>query len=777
MKRIELLMKENFLTKSLRRIILFGTILAFAAVFFGAVEARKTMSNRVVDWLPAGFEETRDFYWYLGHFREGGLLMASWDGCSPHDPRLSEAAERLMSNGPDGSPPLYEKVISSDSIFREMTAEPMALDTEDAYARMEGWILSKDHRQGCMVAFYSPEGNKNAPRAIDRLYDVLAETFDLDRSDIHLAGSSLDSVAIDAASKKSQDRILPFFLLACVVILFVLLRSALAVFVVFTAAIFNEEMSIAAIYYTGGYMDSVSLLISSLLFVLTISGSLHLLNYYRDLMERTGKPGAALGAVKKAFLPCALACLTTVLGLFSLTVSRVVPIRNFGVYATASLILGTLFFILYIPSFIEDCPILAWRTKRTEIQARNPFLARFSFERLWNWYPEMVRRHRNILVAVSLLLLASGFLFLPKLKTTITFHGMFPKDAPVILDYDYLESRIGGLVPIEVIVNIPKAENEKAGWVEQISLLERIEDELRALDETESAVSALNFIPYLPDVNGSGFSATAGRSIFNKMMDSRVSALEREAIYDGRTTEGDRERNLPESHRWRISLRVPSNAGIQYGPLLERIGATVRRVIGEEAEPLGMVGVTAVLTGGVPLAHKAQKQLLSDLTASYISAFVMILLTLICLLRGFVSGVIAMIPNIFPSATVFGAMAAFGIPVDMGMMMTASVALGISVDGTIHFLTWYKQGLADGKSQEEAVKFAYRECGTAMVQATLICGGGMLIFVFSNFLPISRFAWMMAILLTIALFGDLALFPALLNGPVGRFFSPRRRKK
>ena len=333
-------MKNEFLTQPLRRLILFGTILAFAAIFYGAVEARKTMSNRVVDWLPAGFEETRDFYWYLEHFRQGGLLMASWDGCSPHDPRLTEAAERLITSGPNGSPALYEKVVTSDSVFREMTAEPLSLSDEEAYERMEGWIISKDHRQGCLIAFYSDEGDACANLSIDFIYGVLAETFDIDRSQIHLAGSSIDSVAIDIASRNSQNSILPFFLFGCIVLLFLLLRSYLAVFIIFTAAIFNEELSMAAIYYTGGYMDSVSLLNSSLLFVLTISGSLHLLNYYRDAMERTGRRGAALVAVKKAFLPCAIACLTTVLGLFSLTVSRVVPIRNFGIYATGTLIAG-----------------------------------------------------------------------------------------------------------------------------------------------------------------------------------------------------------------------------------------------------------------------------------------------------------------------------------------------------------------------------------------------------------------------------------------------------
>ena len=98
-----------------------------------------------------------------------------------------------------------------------------------------------------------------------------------------------------------------------------------------------------------------------------------------------------------------------------------------------------------------------------------------------------------------------------------------------------------------------------------------------------------------------------------------------------------------------------------------------------------------------------------------------------------------------------------------------------SVDGTIHFVTWFRRGMIDGLSQPEAIAHAFRQCATAMVQATLICGGGMLVFALSEFLPVARFAWVIAILLFIALYGDLILFPALLAGRLGKFFVPKTK--
>lgn len=104
--------------------------------------------------------------------------------------------------------------------------------------------------------------------------------------------------------------------------------------------------------------------------------------------------------------------------------------------------------------------------------------------------------------------------------------------------------------------------------------------------------------------------------------------------------------------------------------------------------------------------------------------------------------------------------------------MTASAALGIAVDDTLHFITWFRRGLGRGMARDQAVRFAYGRCGRAMFQTSMICGLGLLLFALSGFIPVRRFALMMFALLTLALAGDLVVLPALLVGPLGRVFRP-----
>ncbi len=205
--------------------------------------------------------------------------------------------------------------------------------------------------------------------------------------------------------------------------------------------------------------------------------------------------------------------------------------------------------------------------------------------------------------------------------------------------------------------------------------------------------------------------------------------------------------------------------------------ATERKMAGED------VGITTIYTGIIPIVYKAQRALLRSLIQSILLAFFMITFVMMLLLRDWDrpfergnylnvrGGLLAMIPNVFPVVVVFGFMAYKGIKVDIGSMMTASVAMGVAVDDTIHFLTWYRQALRKGLERLEAIKVAYAKVATAMTQTTLIAGFGLSAFAFSTFTPTQRFGTLMLFLLAAALIGDLVILPAVLASPLGKYFS------
>ncbi len=187
--------------------------------------------------------------------------------------------------------------------------------------------------------------------------------------------------------------------------------------------------------------------------------------------------------------------------------------------------------------------------------------------------------------------------------------------------------------------------------------------------------------------------------------------------------------------------------------------------------------VHVTYTGVIPLIYKAQRELLNDLVKSFLFAFGVIALVMIIVLRDFRAGLLTMVPNIFPAVVIFGFMGWCSIWIEIGSIMTASAAMGIAVDDTFHLLTWYRRGTVQGLSRRDAVRFAFHRCAGAMIHTTLICSFALLVFSLSSFMPIRRFALLMAALLIAALLGDLLLLPAILVSPLGKFVRSRGPSK
>jgi uncharacterized protein len=185
--------------------------------------------------------------------------------------------------------------------------------------------------------------------------------------------------------------------------------------------------------------------------------------------------------------------------------------------------------------------------------------------------------------------------------------------------------------------------------------------------------------------------------------------------------------------------------------------------------------VAAVYTGVVPIVYKAQRMLLDSLIQSTFWSVIMITPLLMWIARSIAAGTVAMLPNVLPIMMVFGGMGWLGIDVDVGSMMTASIALGVAVDDTIHYLNWFREELDRLGDRKQAILAAYKHCATPTLQAAFISGLGLSIFALSTFTPTQRFGVLMLVILWLGAVAELIYFPALLAGPLGMVFKPRKK--
>ena len=855
---------------------------------------------------------------------------------------------------------LVKSVTTGPSVLKQMTSEESQLDIGMAEARdrLRGVFFGPDDEQTCIVitlteaAKSDPRGlvgrgmlgrergvlldiaekaGVQAPRPPPALPSFLAGLFEQEDADdrpmLRLGGPPVDNAAIDEEGQITLARLLGLSLAVGLGLSWICFRSINITIMVFLVGGFSAVTSVGIIYWTGSQLDAVLMSMPSLVYVLGISGAVHVVNYYRESVGEHGMASAPDHAVKLGFWPCTMAAFTTSLGLLSLATSNIVPIRKFGCYAAIGVIATLILLFTYLPAALEMWPPRRYlsRTSKQDSPAPTSAIERF-LDSFWQAIGRFVIGHYWFVKCSCLALLVLGVIGLTKINTSVQLLKLFDQKAKIIEDYQWLEAHLGKLVPMELVVCIkPRVIDPSTVNVgleeavtnaetlfaepkpEGMNFLERMDISKQVSDELDRLYGAEGLGIMSRPMSAHTFAREAGQGVFkDRMLPALSDGLEksRQEFVDADFLRVDPD---DESELWRISLRLAALDDIDFGDFVQQVQRVVEPIMlayesrqfilrreadagaeegirprffcvatentfGETLTPAqlrelanvdqvsidqsaiywrhlhrllkqegmqtakgrlyltkeddlkgiqptdvlvvmdnvpgiskdklnelgcfwldarnhefdprseatahnvrsdnGELGqnVSVVYTGLVPIVYKAQTTLLTSLIQSTGLAFVMIAVVMIFLLRSAKAGLLAMLPNVFPVVAIFGAMGWLDRLVDIGSMMTASVAMGVAVDDTIHFLSWFRRGLDEGRPRNEAILLAYRRVATAMTQTTAIGGIGLSIFAFSTFTPTQMFGTLMLALLGAALIGDLFFLPALLASPLGKMF-------
>ena len=763
-------------------------------VVVGAIKAKSNNRNDVKGWLPAEYPETRTYRFFRQNFQGEEFILVSWEGCTMADARLEMLARKLLPPPEEASRierPLYFKAAQTGPrAVERMCREPLSLDREEAIARLTGALIGPppagveagsaaddlDARKTCLVLTLADVARANLHGAIDEIRAVATAECGVPEAAIHMGGPPVDNVSID---KAGQTSVTILFGLSVVVGFFVSwfsLKNTALVAMVIASGVYSMFASLAVVWYSGYPVDAILLTMPSLVYVATTSGAIHLANYYRDQLAETGvQEGSAGRAVHHALLPLSLATGTTAIGLATLAVSELVPIRMFGIFSAAGVVVSFVILVTFMPAALELFPPKLRVGKlagEEEAVGWKPIE-----ESRWWGVGEWITRHHALATAACLFLMAAVGYGMTRVESSVQLMRLFSRNAQIRTDYAWLESHLGPLVPMELLVRID--ESCPLTFLERMELVDEIQREIGQLQEVGSSLSAVTFGRSLDTGAGDGLRARLARSTLNKaLLRHRDDFLAGDYLRDATVTAADGSQGRQEL--WRISARVSAIQEVDYAlfkaDLQRKIDPILAR-LGDEGVP----GVAVDYTGLVPLVYKAQHSLLENLKIGFIFDFAIIVVVMIVLCRAVSAGLVLLLPAAFPAILVFGGMgwgnALFkwfqtgNLFIDIGTVMAPSVALGVTVDDVVHFMLWFRRGIADGLDRRQATMLAYKGCARAMYQSWGVIGLGLSVFSLSPFGPTQRFGHMMLAMLTIALVGNLVLMPALLAGPLGAVFS------
>ena len=771
-------------------------------VVVGAIKAKGNNRNDVKGWLPLEYPETQVYRFFRRNFQGEEFILISWEGCTMTDPRLELLSQKLLPPPEEASridrPIFFKTAQTGPRAVERMTSEPLNLDREEAISRLTGALIGPppagveagsaaddlDQRQTCLVLTLADTARANLHGAIDTIRKVALEECGIPEKSLHMGGPPVDNVSID---KAGQTSVTILFALSLVVGFFVSwwsLKSKLLVGLVLASGVYSMFASLAVVWYSGYPVDAILLTMPSLVYVATTSGAIHLANYYRDQLAETGvQEGAAGRAVHHALLPLSLATGTTAVGLATLAVSELVPIRMFGIFSAVGVVVSFVILVTFMPAALELFPP---KLKLGKLAADEESDSWRPIETSpWWHFGQWVTRHNGLVTTACLLAMAGVGYGMTRVESSVQLMRLFSPKARIREDYRWLETKLGPLVPMEILVRIDQ-QDCRLNFLERMELVGNIQREIGVLDEVGSSLSTVTFGRSLDagdagdGVGGAaarafGLGARTKRSVLNRRLTAhRQDFLDGDYLRDAQSAEG-RDEEL-----WRISARVSATKEVDYA-LFQR---DLRTKIDPILAALGTNGVTGIkvdYTGLVPLVYKAQHSLLDGLILGFVTDFGIIVAVMILLCRAASAGLVLLLPAAFPAVMVFGGMGwgtsmlksldAGTLLIGIGTVMAPSVALGVTVDDVVHFMLWFRRGIADGLDRKQAVMLAYKGCARAMYQSWGVIGIGLSVFSLSPFGPTQRFGHMMLAMLTIALVGNLVLLPALLAGPLGAVFS------
>lgn len=705
---------------------------------------------------------------------------------------------------------LFKSVLTGTRVVEQMQSAPLKLPKEAIVARLEGSLFGKDrgdqnldNRQTCLVATLTEAALRNKALAVETLRNLAVNECAIPAEDLHMGGPPVDNVAIDNAGQKSLNTLAGVAVLIGMVVSWASLRSVKLVVIVIFAGIYSAILSLSIVWWVGSPVDAILFTMPSLVYVATTSGAIHLSNYYRDvIMEGEPAAGAAGKALHHAALPLALATSTTAVGLLTLCYTELVPIRIFGIYSAIGVVVSGLLLVFVIPAALEmwkpklHLPITGHHEESTREMIRGSGF-------WWRAGEAVLRNHAIVSLACFLVMGVVGY-GIAFGETSVQLMKLLSPRERILADYRFLERELGPLVPMEIVLRVP-ADETKSGltFLDRMRMVEDIEHRLKSLKPVGGTMSTVTFTRDLTTKEGPLFEA-------------REEALNKGLVrHRDEFLRGDylREEVDPASgartELWRISARVSALENVDYAAFIADLKRVVEPAVAEwtyyeeldgledqiaqlvpswfDASDLLTRGVDVSYTGVVPLVYKAQHSLVDGLVFGFLTDFALIVVVMMIVCRDWSAGIVLLLPSAFPAIVVFGAMGWIhhflttngwgNLYIDIGYVMAPCVALGVTVDDVVHYLLWYRRGIADGMSQQQATMLAYKGCARAMYQSWGVIGIGLSVFALSPFMPTRNFGLMMISMLTVAMIGNLVMMPAILSGFGGRVFAWGIRRK
>ena len=663
-------------------------------------------------------------------------LLENWP---ENDIALQNLQKRVMRN------PLYRnRLISDDGTFTTIMIETDAYSKkgseDEVLAGFEEYLV--DNGQPSEKTSYLTDKENSA---VVKATHEIASKYGDDNFTIYIAGSPVVTDTV----KKSMLRDMPLFMrLALLIIgicLFIVFRRISGIFLPILIVGLSILTTLGLMALTGTQFKVPTIILPSFLMAVGVGDCVHVLAiFYHHFKGNGNKEDAIVYALSHSGLAIVMTSLTTAAGLASFAAAEVAPIADLGLFSSVGVLLALIYTIILLPALISLIPIKI-KPEFSADPERTPL-----FDRFLDHITDLTATYPKLIIVLSVLVIILSFVGASKLHFRHDILSWLPEKMSVRQSTAVIDQELKGTVALEVIVDT-RREN---GLYDQDLLLtlEKLTTEVEEYRDGDLFVGkVISVVDVLKEIHQA---LNENRPDFYIVPENEKLIPQEFLLFENSGSDDLEDVVDSRFQQARITIKVPWFDAIKYVPFMQQIENKFKKELQDKA--------TVTMTGIMSLFGRIIFAAIHSAAQSYGIAFVVISLMMILLIGNIRLGLVSMLPNLGPIVVIMGIMGWFELSLDMFTMLIASIAIGLAVDDTIHFMYNFRKYYAESGDAVSSIRITLHTAGRAMLVTSIVLSIGFFIFMLSTLSNVFYFGMLTGIAIILALGADFLFAPALM---------------
>ena len=562
---------------------------------------------------------------------------------------------------------------------------------------------------------------------------------------INYAGSSVVTYEIKKNMMSDMGKFMVIAGFAIGALLFFMFRRISGVILPLMVTLLALLSTMGLMAATGTPIMPPTQTLPSFLLAVCVGAVVHVLAiFYHNIQKGEDQRTAIIRTYEHSGLAIAMTSLTTAIGLGSFAGAEVAPIADLGMFASFGIIIALFYTMVLLPAVISFLTIKPETGDRASRRGER-------LDKFLDWVADFSVHRPILIMIVTAILMVGSLALVSQLSFSHDPIKWLPKDAPARTATAVVDAKMRGSTAVEIVVDTGRVNGLYDPAI--MKKLDQLRHEFGAYEQGDIFVGKIISLgEMLKEINRA---LNEDQLEEYRIPDSRDLIAQEFLLFANSGSDDLEDFTDNQFSRARLTMKLPWRDAIEYGGFVDHIEERFSEVLGNDA--------TVEVTGIVALLGRTVKAAMVSAAESYLIAGVLITIMMIMMVGSVRLGLAAMIPNFFPILFVGALMKLFGIPLDMFTMMTFSIALGLAVDDTVHFMHNFRRYYEATGDVAEAVSHTLHTAGRAMLVTTVVLSAGFYLFIFSYMSNIVNFGIVTGTAIVMALVADFLIAPALMS--------------